>query len=331
MRAQTTSSAEYPSRQLCVCRAESIVALVCFAFGMFLLRPHLSSSSVLLKAGNSPLKWENVSSPLLPTWHDVCNDKIGPRCKVLLASFPNTGTTWTLALFKAATGNYGEAVYKEGTPTPWGSFISGPLRAGFSLPACHQCRLIKSHAPWSPTVDVEYMKVIVLHRNYRDTLLANLRYASRNLKEDQEMCLHPSTNGSFNSLLPFARQKIEAWHCSWTSSSLPILHIAYEDLILDPEAQLNVILHFLGYGVSIEERNAALRSFPPKLTSVDRIRGNVTNFMPNKHPGDDKDGIQCHGDMTRIRNSPVTCSQFCNCTCGQFAVNLNHVPICTSA
>lgn len=240
-------------------------------------------------------------------------------CAVLLSTFPNSGTTWTQAVFKSSTGGLvSEAVYNEGPPTPYpGIYVHGSLGPATRLPDSNrgECLFVKSHARVSYTSmgpSSQYQRAVVLYRDPEDNLDANLRYLTKlpvqnrgkaelrslcpgnidTFDEDNWKTVDPDGYDMFTQL-HFASH--ERFYCHAQQYPMPKLFVTYARLLNDPYGTFRDIMLFSGY----PEANItkALEENPPRSHTA---HGSL-EYVPVGDGGNGKENEDCAGLTDRYK------------------------------
>mmetsp|Transcript_15047 Transcript_15047/g.43487 ORF Transcript_15047/g.43487 Transcript_15047/m.43487 type:complete len:399 (-) Transcript_15047:4159-5355(-) len=219
-------------------------------------------------------------------------------CAVVLNTFPNSGTTWTQAVFSASTGIASLAVYPEGPPSPFSThtFVHGKVGDDSRLPdpAHGECLFVKSHrrvtygelADGSP--DQLYQRAVVLYRDPEDNLHANLRYLTKlhNVakRELLELCSYDDPDGrplpddtpfedwanwnvtDYASFVDLHRMSHQRFYCHAERYPVPKMIVTYARLLSEPYETFRDIMTFSGYADADIDR--ALEENPPRSHEV---------------------------------------------------------------
>ena len=218
-------------------------------------------------------------------------------CAVLLSTFPNSGTTWTQAMFKASTGVVSLAVYPEGPPTPFSThtFVHGQIGDDYRLPDPDngECLFVKSHQRMPTKVLADgspnqlYQRVVVLYRDTEDNLHANLRYLTKlhndNKRELLELCSYDPSGRplpkdtrfedwdsrnmtDYASMIDLHRLAHRRFYFHAERYPVPKIIITYARLLSEPHETFRDIMMFSGYADADIDR--ALQENPPRSHEV---------------------------------------------------------------
>ena len=235
--------------------------------------------------------------PLLPL---VVNSKNGRAdCATALSTFPNSGTSWTQAVFTASTGIASLAVYPgEGPRSPFQpkSYVHNAIGPGSRLPdPTHgECLFVKTHhrIPYGSLADnhpqQRYQRAVVLYREPEDNLHANLRYLTKLRNENKadllKVCSHDpqgtplpeDTNfedwsnsinaADYADLIDLHRWAHRRFYCHAERYPAPTMMVTYARLLSDPRGTFRDILTFSGYADADIEK--ALEVHPPRSHDV---------------------------------------------------------------
>ena len=181
-------------------------------------------------------------------------------CTVLLSTFPNSGTTWTQAIFRAATGLVSESIYVEGPPSQWpGAYVHGPGPTSderFPNQALGECRFIKSHERMADEkMPSLYQRAVILYRDPEDNLEANLRYLEKSSNPKVAEACGDLDFGQWEAADSDGYHTFEEMHyvahrrfyCHAQRYPVPRLFVTYSALLSDPLAGFREILTFIGY------------------------------------------------------------------------------------
>ena len=184
-------------------------------------------------------------------------------CTVLLSTFPNSGTTWTQAIFTSSTGIVTEAVYKEGPPSKWPKVFSHGQLGNNRYPnlSVGECRFIKSHQRVSyKLMPARFQRAVILYRDPDDNLEANIRYLVKRMKPGNpsqklvEKCEGIDFN-DYEALDPDGFKILREMHyiahrrfyCHAQKYPIPRLFVTYSALLTDPSAAFEKIMTFIGF------------------------------------------------------------------------------------
>ena len=218
-------------------------------------------------------------------------------CAVLLSTFPNSGTTWTQAMFKASTGVVSLAVYPEGPPTPFSThtFVHGQIGDDYRLPDPDrgECLFVKSHArvPSRELADGSpnqlYQRAVVLHRDAEDNLHANLRYLTKTHNDAKnellELCSYDPSGRplpkdtrfedwdsrnmtDYASMIDLHRLAHRRFYFHAERYLVPTFFATYARLLSEPYETFRDIMMFSGYADADIDR--ALQENPPRSHEV---------------------------------------------------------------
>lgn len=219
--------------------------------------------------------------------------------KVGLLTFPNSGTTWTLALVERATGVRRHTVYERERAAAGGV----PSRGVFAL-ACKGARLPKPHEPvlvkdhvnkhgnyspddvraedlesvfqrWSRHLAEDYARHVRLVRNPLDNLRARFRYHQEHHRHKPEFGDPP-----FREYLRVDLKRYLVWHacCDRVARTRPLLTIAYEALLESPAATLGELLAFCGLEVAADRVELAAKDLPPQYGRQEGLPNHLGYF-----------------------------------------------------
>eukprot|EP00959_Pyramimonas_sp_CCMP1952_P276254 5774601-Pyramimonas_sp.AAC.1 len=157
-------------------------------------------------------------------WWSVGRIVAEPHKHVLLASYPNSGTTLSLELISAASGVATEAVYYESeNRTEWGTWAH--LEFAPRMPGDGDVSVVKNHGlPLVDDLRKQKQRYNVFKTDIKQT------YWEDFCKRQRWMYLQ--------------------WHCRWdqavSATNIPRLDIAYEDLLTNQSEVLKKMLDFTG-------------------------------------------------------------------------------------
>ena len=237
------------------------LTVVTFSILPFLLvtRIYLSPGLVPYKSGidcipiSYPRKPEQITNPV-PTVHYgnlTCpkTPKLLPYqgSKVALASFPGSGNSWVRYLMEQSTGYHTGSVY-----------IDHNLRSHGFLEYIFNSSLIaiKTHETYGTinkyfTKSIDYKKCILIVRNPRDTLVAEI---NRFFTND-----HTKSLNTFRWKSEQVQQKLlelvygwKSFVLSWLNFSRPLLVVQFEKLLDNYRLELERIVNFLGLQFDLE-------------------------------------------------------------------------------
>lgn len=229
-----------------------------------------------------------------------------PQCRLCHRTFhlPNSGTSWTQAVFTASTGIASLAVYPgEGPLSPFQpkSYVHNSIGPDSRLPdpARGECLFVKTHhrIPYGSLADnhpqQRYQRAVVLYREPEDNLHANLRYLTK-LRNDNkvdllQVCSHDpqgtplpeDTNfedwsnsidaADYADLIDLHRLAHRRFYCHAERYSAPTMMVTYARLLSDPRGTFRDILRFSGYADADIDR--ALEEHPPEKSRRSREFG----------------------------------------------------------
>mmetsp|Transcript_27718 Transcript_27718/g.60567 ORF Transcript_27718/g.60567 Transcript_27718/m.60567 type:complete len:342 (-) Transcript_27718:94-1119(-) len=201
----------------------------------------------------------------------ICSKKFAsavPHARVLLATYPNSGTTLALHSISLASGVATEAIYRESTfKTPWGTWAHTHWARA---PGDNDTSVIKTHKP-DPTQGYLLplkkkfdFKVIKLERNLVDNMYANWGYytAVRNCLGQPDIC----NKGFWSDFCKAQRWMYLQYHCRWNKAlslaNIPTLVISYEELSSNQTGAIGALkkmLDFSGRPYTEESVTAAVK------------------------------------------------------------------------
>ena len=234
----------------------------------------------------------------------ICEKNGAAPCATVLSTFPNSGTTWTQAVYTASTGIVSLTVYPEGplSPFPPHSYVHGPNQIGpnnnrrLPDPTKGECLFVKTHhrVPYEVLADHHpkqiYQRAVVLYRDPEDNLHANLRYltklplSNRQKPELLRVCNHDphgaplpvDTNfdgdwaginaTDYADFAGLHRLAHRRFYCHAERYPAPTMIVTYARLLSDPHGTFRDIMMFSGYASADVER--ALEENPPRSHEV---------------------------------------------------------------
>lgn len=185
--------------------------------------------------------------------------------RVYLATFPRSGNHWMRYLLEEATGIVTSSVYTDccvphlSTPFPWGAYCCDHGYEGRSrYPDQGEIFVVKTHFPsncrsWFDRLP--YSKAVRIIRHPVDSF-----YSFYLLKQslDGKSAEYWMPKEELKNLIRRWRRFQEFWDfedCVFT--------IRYEDLYLDPLANLTKVLAHMGYCISQDDIKRAVEKYPP--------------------------------------------------------------------
>jgi hypothetical protein len=190
--------------------------------------------------------------------------------RAYLATYPRSGTNWTRRLVQEATGVITGSIYPQeaelknkttaSTPAAWGGYA--PLSKdskGLRHPEKDDPILIMTHYPITSRKEFDNEDrwcVIRIVRNPIDTIYSHSQFKYRHKPEKLPLSRH-DWNKFLKKHLYEWREHIEYW------DTQPNVHTyRYEDLMRDPESQLESMLSHLEISFTNEDIERACKAQP---------------------------------------------------------------------
>jgi|GEM_PF-1033667 len=186
--------------------------------------------------------------------------------RVYLATYPRSGNHWLRYLIEEATGIASGSVYIDPDPQhmtsvfPWGGYcIDGGYEGQCRYPMEGEIAVVKTHFPALYSISwfdkLPYKKTIRMIRHPVDSFYSYYVWEQNHKKLKIEYIIPKE------KILVYLR-KWRRFQEYWDSAE-NVLTIRYEDFYLDPASYLKLILETIGYKVSDEDIERAVKRYPP--------------------------------------------------------------------
>ncbi|MDX8430326.1 MAG: sulfotransferase domain-containing protein [Candidatus Algichlamydia australiensis] len=185
--------------------------------------------------------------------------------RAFLATYPRSGNHWMRYLVEEATGIATSSVYCDPDPQhmekvfPWGGYcLDHGYEGNPRYPMEGEMVFLKTHFPVSHISFFDalpYKKTVRITRHPVDSFYSLYLWIQDFNKESAEF------------MIP--REALEKYVGQWRrfqeywDEAENVLTIRYEDLLENPKANLENILNYLGYQVSKEDIQRAVKKYPP--------------------------------------------------------------------
>lgn len=201
-----------------------------------------------------------------------CPSESGSFLRILLATVPRSGTTYTLNMLREATGLATGTVYEEPN-TVWddrsqsyqqlcvregwcgveNNMTSRPVR----VPTGHEPSIVKTHFPfqWPEVLDTDCFSAVLMPvRHPFDNYIAFLSWVEEQVAytwnatdEPKGKILHFRIEQPFERFAKLWSLHHAYWRAEARTRGVPLLEYRYEDLCSQPEKVMEEVLRFTGY------------------------------------------------------------------------------------
>ena len=272
------------------------------------------------RSGSCPSRREVCAK--CPYANAVCDN---PFDIVVLNTYPNSGTTWTKAVFEAAA-YASEAVYREAdVRTSYDTYYDGHVR----FHGAHQPAFVKSHHTAGGIVNWA-SRVVHYRRDPIDNIFARFHFEVKVGKaspiahllehkrfeayiNDAHLALPPEVFAIWRDYALREAHIYVHWHCLSLIGYLdmPMLMVRYEDLLNRPAPEFARIFDFVGANVSTTALLRALKANPPfhaqNLYGVPAYLLSLPNFFT---PDFFAELVETLHNVTQVfASNPAACQQ----------------------
>jgi hypothetical protein len=166
-----------------------------------------------------------------------------------LVSYPKSGNTWIRFLICNYINNGGCDFFKISQMIPELHVEEN------SLPKCFKPRIFKSHLPHQP----DYKNVIYLVRDGRDTAVSYYFHLIKQKKIDRNTQFSEFINKFNRGELQFGSWSDHV--ISWLKHKTErFLLIKYEEILKNPQKELEKVLHYLGIEINFQRMKIAIEN-----------------------------------------------------------------------
>ncbi|KAM4629925.1 sulfotransferase family 5A, member 1 [Polymixia lowei] len=182
---------------------------------------------------------------------------------ILIATYPKSGTTWMqeiVTLIRSRGDPHLSQTVQNWARAPWlEQYYSAAL-----LEACPQGpRVLTTHLPHhllAPALQGSKAKVVYVSRNPKDVVVSYYHFHKMARFLPEPTSFQDFLNGFLDGTLYYGSwfNHVKGW-TSQTSTMDNMLHITYEDMLLDPRSSIERLSAFLQCPLVEEEMNSCLR------------------------------------------------------------------------
>mmetsp|Transcript_36503 Transcript_36503/g.46853 ORF Transcript_36503/g.46853 Transcript_36503/m.46853 type:complete len:453 (+) Transcript_36503:239-1597(+) len=188
-----------------------------------------------------------------------------------LATYPNSGTGWTLKVVRDATGiqhdflemeinDHGQMVASLPTPKNKNQLEESTFPTRFRSAELQEPLFVYTHSVTATPAYASFSRIIRIVRNPIDNIWANWRWMNGESSGYYVgLALHrPNTSFPSDQFEGFILRQLKVyflWHCciDQISKRLPVMTVSYEDMLSNPVETFKKIIEYIGYDIPDDE------------------------------------------------------------------------------